>query len=450
MSKIITNETYYSNIASVIRSRLSVSTVYKPSEMADAIGEIITEDTHYDVIPFTADHNGSFKPPYGVAYSPVTVSVDNEIDVSEETFTQNGTYEAAAGAAFNPVVVSVPIHEYTIDALSVTSNGTYTPAQDHLYDPITVSVPYPSMSTLHVSANGTHQAPSGTLYSEVIASVPTDDNTMLDELVKHRFAYDYSNSSIRSIRPGAFYQNLGGSHIQSFPNVWWIGAYAFYNAYKGNEISFPYCARIEDYAFCYASIVTASLPECTWLGGRCFASCSQLTSVYAPSLAYIGSGAFDLDSNLSSITLGACETIENMAFAYCSALTEIDISTCTYIADYAFAGCINLSSVLLTQCHYLGFGAFEGCKKLSEAIFYNCDTIDDGAFFGCYSLWSVYLYMDHVPGLGGSSVFTSTPIAGYSTSYGNYGSIYVPESLIEEYQNAPYWDTYSNRFVAIS
>lgn len=450
MSRIVTNETYYSNIASVIRQRLSVSTAYKPSEMAGAIQEIVTETTHYDVIPFTADQNGSFKAPDDVAYNPVTVSVDNEIDVSPETFTQNGTYEAEAGAAFNPVIVSVPIHEYTIDALSVTSNGTYTPAQDHLYNPITVSVPYPSMSTLHVSANGTHQAPSGTLYSEVIASVPTDDNTMLDELVKHRFTYDYYNSSIRFIRPGAFYQNLGGSHIQSFPNVWGIGAYAFYMADKGGELSFPYCTTIGDYAFYRTSVATASLPECTNIGAWCFASCSQLTSVYAPSLAYIGSGAFYFDRNLNSITLGACDTIGTMAFAYCSALTEIDISTCTYIGQDAFAGCINLLSVQLTECRYLGWGVFEECKKLSEAVFYNCDTIDDGAFYGCNSLWNVYLYMSSVPTLGGSSVFTNTPITGYGTSFGHYGSIYVPESLIEEYRNAPYWGTYSNRFVAIS
>lgn len=450
MSRIVTNETHYSSIASAIRQRLSVSTAYKPSEMAGAIQEIFTETTHYDVIPFTADQNGAFKAPDDVAYNPVTVSVDNEIDVSPETFTQNGTYEAEAGAAFNPVTVSVPIHEYTIDALSVTSNGTYTPAQDHLYNPVTVSVPYPSVSTLHVSTNGTHQAPSGMLYSEVIASVPTDDNTMLDALVTHWFGYDYSNSSIRFIRPGAFYNNNGGSHIQSFPNVLGIGDYAFYNAYKGNEISFPYCNMIGVYAFWNASIVTASIPECVNIRDRCFASCSQLTSVYAPSLAYIGSGAFYMDKKLSSVTLGGCDTIYDMAFAYCSALTEIDLTTCTYISQDAFAGCINLLSVQLTECRYLGRGVFEGCKKMSEAVFYNCDTIDGGAFYGCNSLWNIYLYMSSVPTLGGSSVFTNTPITGYGTSYGNYGSIYVPESLIAEYRAASFWSVFSSRFAAIS
>ena len=51
---------------------------------------------------------------------------------------------------------------------------------------------------------------------------------------------------------------------------------------------------------------------------------------------------------------------------------------------------------------------------------------------------------------GGTSTFTSTPIAGYTTSTGGvYGSIFVPASLYDRYISATNWVTYSSRFVSV-
>jgi hypothetical protein len=48
-----------------------------------------------------------------------------------------------------------------------------------------------------------------------------------------------------------------------------------------------------------------------------------------------------------------------------------------------------------------------------------------------------------------SNAFSSTPIGGYSTSAGTYGSIYVPTSLLTSYKNATNWTYFSSRFVGI-
>jgi hypothetical protein len=48
-----------------------------------------------------------------------------------------------------------------------------------------------------------------------------------------------------------------------------------------------------------------------------------------------------------------------------------------------------------------------------------------------------------------SNAFASTPIGGYSTSTGTYGSIYVPASLLTSYQTATNWTYFSSRFVGV-
>lgn len=48
-----------------------------------------------------------------------------------------------------------------------------------------------------------------------------------------------------------------------------------------------------------------------------------------------------------------------------------------------------------------------------------------------------------------SNALNSTPIAGYSTITGQYGSIYVPSSLYSAYIISTNWTYYSSRFVSV-
>ena len=54
-----------------------------------------------------------------------------------------------------------------------------------------------------------------------------------------------------------------------------------------------------------------------------------------------------------------------------------------------------------------------------------------------------------VPTLGGSSAFASTPIGGYSYATSAYGSIYVPSSLLTEFQTTTNWNYFSSRMVGV-
>ena len=75
--------------------------------------------------------------------------------------------------------------------------------------------------------------------------------------------------------------------------------------------------------------------------------------------------------------------------------------------------------------------------------------ISSYAFAYCYNLLSVYLLGSSIP-LITSTTFSSTPIAGYTTSTdGVYGSIYVPASLYNDYISATNWSVYSARIVSV-
>jgi hypothetical protein len=52
--------------------------------------------------------------------------------------------------------------------------------------------------------------------------------------------------------------------------------------------------------------------------------------------------------------------------------------------------------------------------------------------------------------MGDLNVFNSTPISNYSASAGRFGSIYVPASLLTEYQTASRWSYFSSRFVTLT
>jgi hypothetical protein len=61
---------------------------------------------------------------------------------------------------------------------------------------------------------------------------------------------------------------------------------------------------------------------------------------------------------------------------------------------------------------------------------------------------TVKLYHSSVVTLSGAAVFTSTPMSN-STYTGEFGSIYVPASLVDAYKSATNWTTYANRITAL-
>ena len=94
-------------------------------------------------------------------------------------------------------------------------------------------------------------------------------------------------------------------------------------------------------------------------------------------------------------------------------------------------------------------GAFRYCQDLISVSLPKCSSINAIAFGQCVRLAEIRLMSESVAALESSNAFGSTPIAGYSTVAGQYGSIYVPASLLTAYQAATNWTYFSSRFVGV-
>lgn len=138
---------------------------------------------------------------------------------------------------------------------------------------------------------------------------------------------------------------------------------------------------------------------------------------------------------------------DNGVSAFQSASINVNINNeyLSKIIDRTISGTYE-NSILTT----IGSYAFYHCRSLTTASFPNCATIRNNTFYSCYNLLSLYLTSTSIVQLEKSDAFSWTPIAGYTTSTGGvYGSIYVPSSLLSDYQTATNWSYFSSRFVGI-
>ena len=274
------------------------------------------------------------------------------------------------------------------------------------------------------------------------------DTSVEDSLVT-RTVSNYTNDRVTSVGSCAFYSYSNLTTV-NFPSATFIGASAFYFCSKLTTASFPNATSIENYAFEYCSkLTTASFPNATSIGNYAFEYCSKLTTASFPNATSIGSYAFKYCYSLTTASFPKAITIGNDTFNYCSSLTTISFPVIRSIGNYAFEYCSKLTTASFPSATSIGNSAFRYCYSLTTASFPKATTIGGYAFYRCYNLKSLYLTGSSVCTLSNSNAFSSTPIGGYSTSAGTYGSIYVPASLLASYKAATNWTYFSSRFVGI-
>ena len=241
-----------------------------------------------------------------------------------------------------------------------------------------------------------------------------------------------SAEMLSSIKTSIF-QNYSQLLSVNFSACTTIGSYAFSGCTALSDINFPVCATINGSAFygC-TSLTSISFPACTAIGIRAFANCVNLTQIELPEI-------------VSFINYG----VSSAPFSDCSKLTKVECPKCTTIGNYTFNGLTTLSDISFPVCTTIGGSAFYGCTDLSIIELPACTTIMSYAFRSCTKLVSLYLPGSSYVTLGNSSAFASTPIGGYSTKAGGYGSIYVPASMLETYKTMTNWTYFSSRFDAI-
>ena len=253
--------------------------------------------------------------------------------------------------------------------------------------------------------------------------------------------------SCKTIGNGAFYNCSSLSSI-NFPVVSSIGNYAFSSCYKLTTANFPIATSTGNYAFHTCSkLTTANFPSATSIGENAFIGCSSLISISFPMAKNIGSYAFKGCSKLTLADFPNVTRIESSAFDGCSSLTIANFPVCTSVGGYAFNVCYALSSISFPALQYVG-SAFQFCSALYSVTLPAVISIASYALRGCTSLMTLILPSSYRASLLASNALFQTPM--YTSSYtGAYGSIYVPASLVSNYQAASNWSYYSARFVAL-
>ena len=194
-----------------------------------------------------------------------------------------------------------------------------------------------------------------------------------------------------------------------------------------------------------------------------FFNCSGLTSVTIPkSIISISDEVFKDCTNLTSLTIAnGVTSIGNEAFRDCSDLTLVDIpNSVTIIGSSAFSGCSSLNYVNLPNnetsignCAFMnccnlttvtipnkvcsiGNEVFKGCSNLTSiTIGGHVSSIGSECFAYCPELEEVYCYSESVP---------ITSDNAFSGSYIEYATLYVSESVIDDYENTSPWSGFGN------
>lgn len=287
-----------------------------------------------------------------------------------------------------------------------------------------------------------------------------------------------------------------------------VGNYGFSGCSALSSIDLYKCGSIGYWAFNGTGIQSVTLFNCSSIGYYAFASCSQLSylslNVGVPTVIsynsclvgtpfengvgsiYVDAGTYSqwLDAGWSSfssliISLGD-PTVPLLSFdngklygrcVYLSSvnitnivnkesITEVELPELTSLYANTFRSCYNLVSVSLPLVSYV---TFNDCSSLTDVYIPNVDYLDS-TFYGCTALSSVNL-----PKVSyfGNAVFTNctsltTVVFGYegvipfryelfnTTPIGSgTGSIFVPASLVSEYQVANGWSSFSSQIFAI-
>ena len=218
---------------------------------------------------------------------------------------------------------------------------------------------------------------------------------------------------------------------------------AFYSCYALSSVALPVSLNsIGNNAFqVCSSLSSIILPEgLISIGNYAFQNCNALYSITLPEgLTSIGYDAFNNCIALSSITLPeGLTSIGSEAFFNCTAISSITIPEgVTTIRNRTFAGCNTLSLITLPESlTSIEYEAFRNCGSLTSITLpESLTSIGNNAFEYCNALSSIDV-LAVVPPTLGNNVFNGFNLYNVTVN--------VPCNTMNDYQNAPGWDGFSN------
>ena len=197
---------------------------------------------------------------------------------------------------------------------------------------------------------------------------------------------------------------------------------------------------IDSNAFANCSTIVMIETNIPVLEASAFLSCTGLKYVVLPKCTTIGSHgaatATTPDDNVFAgctalvyVSAPKCKAIGPGGFRECTSLSAIYLPELSIIQGYTFRSCTNLISVSIPKVTRIQGGdiypAFGWCHNLSELNLPVCSVVTS-VFMYCSSFSTLYL---------GYSGVASIYIGSANPFALGHGSIYVPQSLVEDYKS---------------
>lgn len=294
------------------------------------------------------------------------------------------------------------------------------------------------------------QAGGGRIPSGYIKPTGTIDITENGEYDVAQYAsanIDVSGGGDTSAETGIIDRTLSGTYTNSTVSM--IGTYAFAYCDKLTAVNFPNAKNVAGDAFYSCSKLTsANMPNATTIGASAFYNCKELIDVNFPNATTLFRGAFQACTSLTEAYFPNVVTVDNAVFNNCSKLTIVSLPKAAGIGSSAFGYCSLLTTATFPMATNIGSYAFYNCSSLTTANLPMIKNIGSNAFYNCSRLASVYMTGSTVATLQ-TNVFNNTPMS-ISTYLGHFGSFFVKESLLADWQAANNWSVYSERFVGLT
>lgn len=483
MTKVVVTEEYLADTGDAIREKNGGTATYTPAQFGPAIRAI---DTSGNTGSKTISANGTYSASSDSldGYDEVTVNVPNTYASGDEgkvvssgalvaqttrNVSANGTYDTTTN---DSTVVNV---QPNVGSKSIVANGSYPASADSLdgYSDVSVNVPNSyaaadegkvvssgalvAQSGLRVSANGTYDT---TLNDEVIVNVSGGGGSTLGtKSITANGTYDAADDSLDgysqvTVSVPTSGGGMAGLIERSLSEVYdaqasYVGSWAFVSNQDILSVNLPNAKGVYSQAFRYcSSLVSVVMESCETLDDYAFGNCIQIENLSFPQCRSVQNNVFGQCSSLKSVSLPNCTYIGQYAFNSCILLESIHIPNVTSVTVGCFSNCHVLSYVNLPQCKVVHNSAFYQCYGLKSIVLPLCSMLYSGIFLRCSSLESVYLLGPSVASITGTT-FSNTPIA-LSSYLGYFGSIFVPESLVDAYKSSSRWSNYSDRIVGLT
>lgn len=230
----------------------------------------------------------------------------------------------------------------------------------------------------------------------------------------------------------------------SFPNVTFTDYEAFGGCVSLKYAYLPELVSLGNHTFANCKeLVSVSFPKLVSFASYVFYNCTKLEDIFFPSITFIGSAAFSGCNKLKTAIFPEVTIIEGSAFQYCNNVSIISFPKVTSIAYSAFNHCSLISIFSFPELSYVYAGAFSYCTSLEIASLPKLRVMQNSCFYSCTNLKTVII------GIETSSICT---LNGSNAFYNTHSmlTIYVPDSLITNYQTATNWTYYSSRIKGIS